>query len=358
MENASKNTEQALLATIQKLVNLVLVMVVAFALLLLGVVFGPSISALFKNKSEVINQSDAEAVLPPPKPEANYWVPPAESSLSDPGEREKVLYGRELIVNTSLYFGPKGTVDKGSTNGMNCQNCHLNGGTKPFGNNYGSVASTYPRYRARSGTEEDITKRIADCFERSLNGKAPKADSKEMISMIAYINWLGKEVPKGQKAEGSGLIPPALMARAALPQNGEKLYAEKCQSCHGKEGEGVLNPSGTAYIYPPMWGPKSYNDGAGLYRISNFAAYAKYNMPLGASVDNPMLTDEEAWDLAAFVNSQSRPSMNKTKDWPKLEEKPFDHPFGPFTDSFSADQHKFGPFQPIKDFMDMNKKTK
>lgn len=358
MENASKNTEQALLATIQKLVNLVLVMVAAFALLLLGVVFGPSISALFKNKSEVISPSEGDAILSQSKPNANYWVPPAESSLSDPAEREKVLYGRELIVNTSLYFGPRGTVATGSTNGMNCQNCHLNGGTKPFGNNYGSVASTYPRYRARSGTEEDITKRIADCFERSLNGTAPKADSKEMISMIAYINWLGKEVPKGQKAEGSGLKSLAFLSRPADPAAGALVYAEKCASCHQPGGEGVLNPAATAYTYPPMWGPKSYNDGAGLYRISNFAAYAKYNMPLGASVDNPMLTDEEAWDLAAFVNSQSRPSMNKTKDWPKLEEKPFDHPFGPFADSFSAEQHKFGPFQPIKDFIDLNKKIK
>lgn len=82
------------------------------------------------------------------------------------------------------------------TNGMNCQNCHLDAGTKVWGNNYGSVFSTYPKYRPRSGKEEDIYKRINDCFERSLNGKALALNSKEMQAIKAYIEYVGKDVKK------------------------------------------------------------------------------------------------------------------------------------------------------------------
>jgi thiosulfate dehydrogenase len=101
-----------------------------------------------------------------------------------------------------------------------------------------------------------------------------------------------------------------------------------------------------------------WDDGAGLYRISNFAKYVKYNMPLGATHTSPQLTDEEAWDIAAFANSQTRPHINIKKDWPKIEEKPFDHPFGPYVDGFSEKQHKYGPFQAIKEKQDAMKKSK
>jgi thiosulfate dehydrogenase len=242
------------------------------------------------------------------------------------------------------------------TNGMNCQNCHLNAGTQPYGNNYGSVASTYPKYRGRSGAIEDIYKRVADCFERSLNGTAPKVGSKEMEAIVAYINYVGSNVKKGDKAKGSGIYELALLDRAADPVKGKELYAAKCVSCHQADGSGMMNADKIAYQYPPLWGDHSYNHGAGLYRLSRFAGYIKANMPLGASYKAPMLSDEEAWDLAAYVNSMPRPSKDLSKDWPKLEEKNFDHPFGPFADAFSEEQHKFGPFKPIKEAQKKAKK--
>ena len=70
-------------------------------------------------------------------------------------------------------------------------------------------------------------------------------------------------------------------------------------------------------------------------------------MPQGANYQNPMLSDEEAWDVAAFVVSRNRPHINVPKDWPDISKKPIDHPFGPYADSFTASQHKFGPFNPI-----------
>ncbi|MBP7809853.1 MAG: c-type cytochrome [Bacteroidia bacterium] len=286
----------------------------------------------------------------------NYWHAPDESSLSET-EKTKVLYGKDLIAHTSFYFGENGSIYK-STNGMNCQNCHLDAGAKVFGNNYGAVASTYPKYRARSGGMENIYKRVNDCFERSLNGKVLDTASNEMAAIVAYINWLGKDVPKGKKPEGSGFKDLALLDRAADPEIGKTVYIAKCQSCHQANGEGIMNGDKTAFTYPPLWGNNSYNDGAGLYRLSNFAKFVKSNMPLGASHDATQLTDEEAWDVAAFVNSQSRPKKDIKKDWPNIAEKPFDHPFGPFADGFTEKQHKYGPFKPIKEKLEAMKKAK
>ena len=262
-------------------------------------------------------------------------------------EREMVIYGEALVEQTSRYLGPNGSVRQIS-NGMNCQNCHLDAGTRPWGNNYGAVASTYPKFRARSGSVEDIPKRVNDCFERSLNGQPLDSSSYEMRSIVAYLNWLGKDIQKGSKPHGSGLAPVLYLDRAADPLKGKEVYAIQCQSCHGVDGEGVRNPDGS-FLYPPLWGTNSYNDGAGLYRISKFASYIKSNMPFNlASHASPKLTDEEAWDVAAFVNSQPRPHKDQSQDWKDISQKAVDEPFGPYADGFTEKQHKYGPFKPIE----------
>lgn len=297
----------------------------------------------------ILRQEKTDAII--------YWTSPDPEAIADADYKATVLYGKALIAETARYLGPEGTVAKLS-NGMNCQNCHLDAGTKTFGNNYGSVSSTYPKFRARSGSMENIYKRVNDCFERSLNGKPLDTMGKEMQAIKAYIEFVGSNVKKGEKAKGSGLKDIPFAAFAADPIQGQKYYIEKCQVCHGKNGEGLKTAGQSVYTYPPLWGQNSYNDAAGLYRISNFAKYIKFNMPLGASHQNPMLTDDEAWDIAAFVNSRPRPHKNVPLDWPDISKKPIDHPFGPFADSFSVDQHKFGPFKPIAAFYEKIKKNK
>lgn len=303
---------------------------------------------------------DSSLVFMAPDTNFNHvWTAPSDWRMMylDSSEQFLVQYGRELIVHTSEYFGPKGSVLKMS-NGMNCQNCHLNAGTQPWGNNYFAVQSTYPKFRARSGTVENQIKRVNDCFQRSLNGKALDSTGREMRSILAYIKWLGKDVIKGKSPRGSGIFKLKSMKRACNPEKGLEVYVAKCQSCHQSDGEGLLAENGKSYIYPPLWGKNSYNHGAGLFRISNFAGYVKYNMPLGTTFDKPQLSDEEAWDVAAFVNSMPRPEKDLSKDWPDISGKPFDHPFGPYLDAFSEDQHKFGPYKPIKEWIIKHKKSR
>ena len=280
----------------------------------------------------------------------DHWVAPSlyVDHQLEGAERQEVIYGAELIAHTSVYLGPHGTV-QAITNGMNCQNCHLLAGRKAWGNNYGAVASTYPKYRDRSGQVETISKRINDCFERSLNGVAIDSNSREMKAIVAYIKWLGKDVPTGTKPAGSGISTLPWLSRAADPKAGAMIYAGKCQSCHGQNGEGMLDASQTAYTYPPLWGSHSYNTGAGLFRLSRFAGYIKDNMPFNQSThQSPVLSDEEAWDLAAYVNSQPRPAKDLSADWPDNSKKPIDHPFGPYADGFSEQQHKYGRFSPLR----------
>lgn len=259
-----------------------------------------------------------------------------------------IRYGYELIANTAYYLGPKGVVAQ-VTNGMNCQNCHLEAGTVPYGNNFGKVYATYPQFRARNNGIQTIYGRINDCFQRSLNGKALDTNSREMKAIYAYIRWLGDGIPKNVVRGGTGIAKLPYPDRAADPAAGEKIYQLNCSACHGANGEGVLNAAGTAYTYPPLWGPHSYNDGAGLYRLSNFAGFVKNNMPFGTTYHAPRLTNEEAWDLAAFVNSRPRPHKDQREDWKNISRKPIDFPFGPYADTFSERQHKYGPFQPISD---------
>ncbi|MHA7128171.1 c-type cytochrome [Algoriphagus namhaensis] len=275
------------------------------------------------------------------------WTPPDWGSVERESNAEEIKYGKELLANTAEYLGPQGKVRRIS-NGLNCQNCHLDAGRVPLGNNYGAVAATYPKVRNRSGQLEDIPKRINDCFERSLNGDKLDPESKEMKAMVAYMLWLGKEVPKGQKPKGAGLYEVPLLDRPADPIKGKLVYDQHCVSCHMEDGQGLAKMDGSGYVYPPLWGEHSYNQGAGLYRLSRFAGYVKANMPFGITYENPILTDEEAWDVAAYVNSLDRPTKNLAGDWPDISKKPMDHPFGPYADEFSEEQHKYGPFQAIQ----------
>lgn len=277
----------------------------------------------------------------------NLWLAPSEKNITAAPNSRLLLYGRSLLCNTAAYLGPKGTVARIS-NGMNCQNCHLKGGTLNFANPFSATASTYPKFRDRSGRIETVVFRINDCLKRSLNGQELDSNSAEMKAMVAYIQWVGKDVPKGNTPRGAGVEKLPFLTRAADPEKGRKLFLSTCVSCHGQDGQGQRLPDSSGYLYPPLWGEHSYNVSAGLYRLSSLAGFIKNNMPYGTTWRKPRLSNEQAWDLAAYLVSQPRPEKFFPGDWKNLAKKPVDYPFGPFADTFPERQHQYGPFTAMR----------
>lgn len=289
----------------------------------------------------------ASSMIPKLKAEKTQWRPPDIFQIPSTPEGEMIRYGRELIANTSEYLGPRGMVAQIS-NGLNCQNCHLDAGARIYANSMADVSSVYPTYRPRSGILESIEFRVNDCMIRSMNGQALDSAGKEMRAIVAYLKWLGNGMPKelAEKPEWN-LEDLPYLDRAADPEKGKIVFLNKCAICHGTDGLGLPSPHSSGYLFPPLWGPDSYNTGAGLYRIARFASLVKTTMPFGATHDLPQLSDEEAWDVAAFVNSQPRPEKFFSQDWPDVTKKSVDYPYGPYTDGFSETQHKYGPYKPI-----------
>ena len=279
--------------------------------------------------------------------EGEEWTAPDENEISYDSDGDLIRYGKELIVNTSKYLGPNGIVTQIS-NGMNCQNCHLDAGKKNYALPLSAVASTFPKWLDRSEKLQSIESRVNDCLQRSLNGKPLDSLNYEMRAFVAYLKWIGHEVPTGVKPKGSGIQPMPFLNRAADPVRGKKVFENDCSRCHGVDGEGVLTQDKTTYAYPPLWGENSYNVNATLYRIIPLASFIKANMPFDKINSSRYLTDEEAWDVAAYIISKQRPGPHFTTDWPNVLKKPLDYAFAPYSDNFSELQHKYGPFGPIK----------
>ncbi len=288
----------------------------------------------------------------------SLFSPPDTSTIPHTAAGDMIRYGRELLVNFPYYLGPNGSVGTYGGNGLGCQNCHLDAGTRPYGLNYFSAHARYPQYRAREGRILTLADRINNCVERPLNGRPLPLDSREMVAMLAYMQWLGKNVPVGGNVPGDRLREISLLERPADPVKGRAVYEQHCLRCHGDDGQGVRKPDGIAYVYPPLWGPLSYQPGSSMHRIIKAAQFIKYNMPFDqARWDKPVLTDAEAMDVAAYVNDDrlhTRPFTDLTNEYPVWKEKPVDYYHAPYADPFPAEQHKYGPFQPIIDWRKKN----
>lgn len=286
-------------------------------------------------------------------------IPPDTVLIPDGEFGDMVRYGRDLIENTAYYLGPDGTVGQYLNNKMNCGNCHLDAGTRPYAFNFFSSHGRYPQYRSRENRILTLADRVNNCIERPHHGKPLPLGSKEMVAMVSYMSWLAQGVKIGERVEGDDGLAIKLLNRAADIEKGAAVYEEHCVTCHGKDGEGQWNFDSTTYAYPPLWGPYSYEKGSSLHRVVKAAKFIKANMPdKEAHWHNPVLTDEEATDVAAFINDDrihDRPEpQQNVKQYENKYTKPVDYGTGPFPDTFSALQHKFGPFQPIVDFYEAN----
>jgi thiosulfate dehydrogenase len=277
-----------------------------------------------------------------------HEIPANFATTAFPETPEGVLAreGQDLITRTNELIGPK-SLKPFAGNNLTCANCHLGAGTKPFAAPFIGLSGVYPQYLGRDNKIASIEDRVNSCVERSLNGKAMDVSSREMRAIVTYIKFLSRGTVVGERTIGQGFIKYDPPRRAADKVIGAKIFSKNCAMCHGTDGQGKRsdNTSHINYLFPPLWGPDSYNDGAGMHRILTAARFIKANMPLGVTATNPLLTDEEAYDVAAFINSQPRPEKKgKEKDYPVLANKPKDCPYPPFGDNVSQAQHQFGPF--------------
>ena len=287
-------------------------------------------------------------------PAGPTWTVPEVGALPDDEHGRKVRRGRDLVTATYAHIGPDvaDAAKRYAGNNLACSNCHLHAGTKKFALPIYGIMGEFPQYSARAGTAISLEDRLNSCMTRSMNGRPLPSDSPEMQALVAYVDFLSTGVPAGQTLPGHGAGKMPELGRAADPVRGQQVYARACVACHNHDGAGLPRTRGVprlGYMVPPLWGPESFNDGAGMARLGNFANFVHFNMPHGADYLNPQLSAEDAWDVAAYVLSQPRPHKSDlARDFPDLLQKPVDVPYGPYADSFSAQQHKYGPWAPIR----------
>jgi len=178
--------------------------------------------------------------------------------------RQEIEYGKELITRTAYYLGPRGKVYKLAQGRMNCEHCHLDGGTRNNANPFFYVHAQYPQYRAREGKVLTLADRVNNCIERNLYSKPLEERSREMTAILSYMKWVsaGAIVEDGNADSRLGKI--AYLNRAADPKRGKVIYAKNCAECHGGDGQGKLDAAKLSFIYPPLWGSESFPRGGEL----------------------------------------------------------------------------------------------
>jgi len=262
--------------------------------------------------------------------------------------------GYLLIKETYKEIGPaaENPERRFAGNHLTCANCHLQSGTQAGSGSWVGVIDRFPQFGGRGNKIGTIEDRINGCMERSMNGKKMDVEDPDMKAIVAYMDWLGEDLPEEKEEEFKGYPKIELPNVAVNLEKGKEVYVRECMLCHGDNGQGLPKPGSKGYTYPPLWGPDSFNNGAGMHRVITAAEFIKSNMPyLQATWDNPKLTDEEAYNVAGYINSFDRPEKaSLDKDFPDRKLKPVSTPYGPWADNFSEEQHKFGPFLPIIDF--------
>jgi len=287
-------------------------------------------------------------------PASTPWVVPDVDKLADDDWGRTVRHGRDLVARTYALIGPEApdASHRFAGNNLACASCHLEAGTKQFGLPFQGVYADFPNYRARSGAVGTVEDRIQGCMTRSMNGKPLPPGGPEITAMVAYMKVLSDGRPVGAPTPGRGAGRMTELTRAADPAHGKEAYAQNCAACHGADGLGqragtVRDAQG--YTFPPLWGDDSFNDGAGMDRLIGAANFIHSNMPNGTTWQAPTLSEQDAWDVGAYMQSQPRPhKANFDRDYPIALQRPADSGYGPYADGFNQEQHRLGPFAPTR----------
>lgn len=227
----------------------------------------------------------------------------ADGAFQPPTTLPEGPFGEMIAKGEAIFTETKANAGAYVGNELSCRNCHLDRGRLANSAPMWAAFGLYPQYRAKNKSVNTFTQRIQDCFRFSMNGKKPEADSEVMVALQSYIFWLATGAPVGAKLPGQGykLLPKPPLEPS--PERGAAVFAANCALCHGADGQGTKRADGD-YQFPPLWGPNSYNWGAGMHRVNTAAGFIKANMPFGRG---GTLSDQEAWDVAAYVNSRPRP---------------------------------------------------
>ena len=256
------------------------------------------------------------------------WVIPqnplSDTALDQSRLSEEIRRGFRLFTNTP------GEAPRLAPGGMSCSNCHMNAGQRERSMPLVNIAGVFPEYNRRSGRLFSLGDRITDCFLRSENAtggplateELPTPTSSEVLAISAYLTWLSRDAPMGKNPAWRG--QNAIKADALVPidkldfAKGEAIYTERCATCHGPDGQGVQIGD---KIAGPLWGPRSWNDGAGAARVYTLAGMIRYSMPY---LDPGNITDEDAQHVAAYIDSKPRPAFPfKERDY-RVEKLPPD----------------------------------
>jgi len=226
-----------------------------------------------------------------------YFVPPDIAEIPTSKYGEMVNMGRNIFINTQTY------AKRYVGNGLNCSNCHLQEGRKPFAAPLWSSYPNFPEFRNKTRSVVTFEERVQDCFRYSMNGIAPTLDSPEIKAVTTYAHWLSKGAPINNELPGRGFARLS-KPRDPTPTNGEKIFKEQCMICHAPDGQGKKFTNRAGYMFPPLWGSDSANRGAGMSTVKGCAQFVKANMPLGKGWT---LSDMEAWDVCTYIWLQDRP---------------------------------------------------
>lgn len=233
----------------------------------------------------------------------DHFSPPPESTLPTGGRYgAMILLGENIFTDTPRYAGNY------VGNRLSCSNCHLDRGRSPTAAPMWAAVPTFPKYRRKNDRVNTLQMRIQGCFRYSENGRAPPPDGRALVALTTYMHWLATGLPIGVKPKASGYPKMAEPADGFDRERGRNVYASHCALCHGEEGQGRI--AGGEQVFPALWGPQSFNWGAGMHRVNTAAAFIKYNMPFS---DGGSLSNQQAWDVAAWVDSQPRPQDPRFK---------------------------------------------
>lgn len=227
---------------------------------------------------------------------APAFTPPDAHSIPDNEFGKAVRNGQDIFLKTGKY------ASQFVGNNMNCVSCHMDAGRRSNASPLWAAYVLYPAYRAKNGHVNTLAERLQGCFQYSMNGAKPPADSETIVNLEAYMYWLAKGAPTGVKLEGQGFMRLPEPAQKADYTRGQQVFQKNCVLCHGADGAG--QSVNGHMVFPALWGDNSYNWGAGMHSVTTAAAFIKANMPLGKGGS---LTDQEAWDVAYYMNAHERP---------------------------------------------------